>query len=135
MIRKGTYVLLITLGADADIDVGALGTLHFSEGQYCYVGSAMGGLDQRVSRHIRKEKKVKWHADYITVKAESVEAFESYPDFIPECDLARMAEASGMKPSHKGFGCSDCGCSTHLFRVEPGSMDRLLEDSGMKPFQ
>jgi len=28
MIRKGTYVLIITLGTDADIDVGALGSLH-----------------------------------------------------------------------------------------------------------
>jgi len=135
MIRKGTYVLIITFGADADIDVGALGSLHFPKGRYCYVGSAMGGLDQRVSRHIRRDKNVKWHADYLTVRADSVEAFESYPDFIPECEIARIAEASGMEPSYKGFGCSDCDCPTHLFRVTDGSLRSLLDSSGMRPFQ
>ena len=91
MIRKGTYVLAINLGADKDIQVGALGTLFFEKGLYCYVGSAMNGLDQRVGRHLSEDKKLKRHADYLTIAADSVEAFISYPDSIPECDLASIA--------------------------------------------
>ena len=46
MIRKGTYVLIIALDSDREIAVGALGTLFFRKGRYCYVGSAMGGYKE-----------------------------------------------------------------------------------------
>lgn len=134
MIRRGTYVLAITLGAGSDIRVGALGTLHFSEGVYVYAGSAMGGLDQRISRHIRREKSPRWHADYLTAVADSVEAFESYPDSIPECRLASMAEECGMIPVD-GFGCSDCGCRAHLFRSSPEQLTRLIASARLEPFR
>lgn len=126
-VRKGTYVLAIILDADRDIKVGALGTFHFSKGMYCYVGSAMSGLDQRLSRHLRMDKTLKWHIDYLTTAADYVYAFESYPDPIPECTLARLAEACGMTPSVKGFGCSDCNCPTHLFSCDRESIARLSE--------
>lgn len=134
MIRRGTYVLSITLGSDLDIEVGALGTLHFSEGLYCYAGSAMGGIDQRVSRHIRREKTVKWHVDHLTTRADSVEAWTSYPDFIPECELASMAVECGMVPSVRGFGCSDCRCPTHLFLADGDSLMSLVARAGLEPF-
>ena len=134
MIRKGTYVLAISLGADKEIQVGALGTLFFKKGLYCYVGSAMNGLDQRVSRHLSKEKKLKWHADYITTAADSIEAYISYPDFIPECDLAAIAVEEGMEPFCKGFGCSDCRCYTHLFKTNTKVLKRFIQRCGMSPF-
>ena len=135
MMRKGTYVLVITLGTDMDIRVGALGTLHFSRGRYLYVGSAMGGLDQRVSRHIRRDKSIRWHIDNLTTVADSVGAYESYPDPVPECTLASMASSHGMEPAVKGFGCSDCCCPTHLFRIVPGSLEALVSDAGLVPFR
>lgn len=135
MIRKGTYVLAIALGSDHDIEVGALGTLHFDEGVYCYVGSAMNGLDQRVSRHISKDKRVRWHIDRLTMAADSVEAYESYPIHIPECTLARMAEGCGMTPSHRGFGCSDCDCPTHLFMSDEDSIRRLVSAADLSVFR
>ena len=134
MIRKGTYVLAITLGADTEIRVGALGPLFFSKGTYCYIGSAMGGLDQRLNRHLSKDKALKWHADYLTTRADCCRAFVSYPDFIPECTLAAMAESCGMQPSHKGFGCSDCRCSTHLFRTDDASLKMLIEKAGLTDY-
>ena len=130
-VRKGTYVLLIDLGSDREIRVGALGTFFFPEGTYCYIGSAMGGLDQRLRRHLSKEKVLKWHADYLTSVADDVRALESYPDHVPECDLARMAGEYGMEPSVEGFGCSDCRCRTHLFRADPDSIARLSEAAGL----
>lgn len=130
-VRKGTYVLLIDLGSDREIRVGALGTFFFPRGTYCYVGSAMGGLDQRLRRHLSREKVLKWHADYLTSVADDVRALESYPDYVPECDLARMAGECGMEPSVEGFGCSDCRCRTHLFRADPDSIARLSEAAGL----
>ena len=135
MRRKGTYVILITLDTAADIRVGALGTFFFEKGTYCYVGSALGGLDSRVERHLRKDKVLKWHADYLTTVADSSEAYISFPDYIPECDLAHFAESSGMEPYVKGFGCSDCDCYTHLFRVTENSLERFLKKTGMVPFK
>ena len=135
MKRMGTYVLVITLGSDLTTEVGALGTLSFPSGVYLYTGSALGGLDQRVSRHIRHEKTVKWHIDRLTVAADSVIAYESYPDYVPECELASMAGDCGMVPSVDGFGCSDCSCRTHLFRVTDGSLDLLISRARLEPFR
>ncbi len=135
MNRKGTYVLAISLGSDQDIEVGALGILHFEKGLYCYVGSALGGLDSRVSRHKRKDKVLKWHADYITTRADSVDAYISYPDYIEECDLAKMAEDAGMEPSYKGFGCSDCKCYTHLFKTDERLLRNLIKNAKMSSFE
>lgn len=126
MKRKGTYVLAITLDSDRDIAVGALGTLHFPAGTYCYVGSAMSGLDQRLRRHLTRDKVHRWHVDYLVAEAADVRAYESHPDFVPECELARMAADSGMTCAAKGFGCSDCSCATHLFRADPISIARLV---------
>ena len=135
MKRMGTYVLVITLGSDLTTEVGALGTLSFPAGVYLYTGSALGGLDQRVSRHIRHEKTVKWHIDRLTVAADSVIAYESYPDYVPECELASMAGDCGMVSSVDGFGCSDCSCRTHLFRVTDGSLDLLISRARLEPFR
>ena len=135
MKRMGTYVLVITLGSDLTTEVGALGTLSFPAGVYLYTGSALGGLDQRVSRHIRHEKTLKWHIDRLTVAADSVIAYESYPDYVPECELASMAGDCGMVPSVDGFGCSDCSCRTHLFRVTDGSLDLLISRARLEPFR
>ncbi len=129
--RRGTYVLLITLDSDLVVRVGALGTLPFERGTYCYVGSAMGGLDPRLRRHLTREKVLKWHVDYLVAVASDVRAHESHPDPVPECELGRMAEACGMIPSHKGFGCSDCRCRTHLFRCDADSIARLLDEAGL----
>lgn len=135
MKRKGTYVLVITLGSELITEVGALGNHLFPAGDYLYVGSAMGGLDQRVSRHIRRDKTVKWHVDHITVSADSIIAYESYPDPVPECTLASIALSCGMIPFGKGFGSSDCSCGTHLFSVTEGSLERFLAVTGLTPFR
>ncbi len=134
-VRRGTYAILVSMGSDSVLDVGALGEVPFPSGRYCYVGSAMGGLDQRVSRHLSREKKARWHIDSLTMAADSAEAYESCPDPIPECELARIAEESGMEPWAKGFGCSDCRCRTHLFRTGDAAFRRFLAASQCRPFR
>lgn len=133
-VRKGTYVLFVTLDAGTEISPGALGLHFFDAGTYCYAGSAMGGLDQRLSRHLSRTKKLRWHIDYLTSVCGGCEAWESYPDPIPECTLARMAAECGGVPEMDGFGCSDCKCRTHLFRMDSRSIGKLLSRANLERF-
>jgi Uri superfamily endonuclease len=130
-MRKGTYLLFLTFNSTHEINVGALGTLHIDEGEYCYVGSAMNGLDSRVIRHFSREKKIRWHIDPLTLLADGMEAFTSD---IPECTLATIALNGGCVPVFRGFGSSDCVCHTHLFTVDINSKEKLLETSSALPF-
>jgi len=66
---KGSYVLLIELPAEQTITTGSLKALHFPGGYYAYVGSAMGGVQSRLSRHFEGNKKSHWHIDYLLQKA------------------------------------------------------------------
>ena len=62
---KGIYVLIIKLHANIRISIGALGELAFPAGLYAYVGSAQNSLEKRATRHLRKEKRLFWHIDYL----------------------------------------------------------------------
>ncbi|MDR0778555.1 MAG: GIY-YIG nuclease family protein [Methanomassiliicoccaceae archaeon] len=131
-MRKGAYILFLTFRRPCTINAGALGPLTIGEGEYCYVGSAMNGLDSRISRHLSKQKKIRWHIDHLTMAADGTEAFISTE--IKECELARAAEDSGCKPVFKGFGSSDCRCATHLFLTSTDSKEELLRASAVLPF-
>jgi Uri superfamily endonuclease len=134
MIRKGTYILFITFSEDKDVFVGSLGECHLERGTYCYVGSAMGGIDQRVGRHLSSTKGIRWHIDRLTMISDYMEAYISYPDFIPECDLARLAKGCGAVSVIKGFGCSDCHCQTHLFMITDEAKEMTIINAKLVPF-
>jgi len=134
MIRKGTYILFMAFCEDKDIEVGSLGKCHLECGEYCYVGSAMGGIDQRVRRHLASTKGIRWHIDRLTMLSDDMEAYISYPDFIPECDLAKIAEGCGAMPVIKGFGCSDCHCDTHLFKITDEVKESMIINAKLLPF-
>jgi len=110
---KGVYILLIELTADRTIRAGGLGKILFPRGFYAYVGSAMNGLNQRISRHLRKDKLNHWHIDYLTDKAKIRDVLTLETDKKLECVLARKL-ARELK-STPGFGASDCKCESHLF--------------------
>jgi len=67
-MQKGTYILVVKLEKDKQIQVGKLGDFLFEKGYYCYVGSAMNGLEQRIGRHQSKNKKLHQIADGTPVK-------------------------------------------------------------------
>ena len=115
---KGTYLLEAELASDAVIRVGALGIIRFRQGKYVYVGSALNSLEKRIERHFRKEKKKHWHIDYFlsSPKVCLEKAYFMESRSRKECIAAKKVSASGV--SVKGFGCSDCRCESHLFRVE-----------------
>lgn len=115
---KGIYVLIIYLGKNADIVVGKLGTLHFPQGLYAYIGSAQVALEKRVERHRRREKRLFWHIDYLlqNPQAEIVKVFYKTGRKSEECNVAQIISTEGE--GIPGFGSSDCRCKSHLIRVE-----------------
>lgn len=68
-IMGGLYLLVMRLDGKASIAAGALGALNYESGWYVYTGSARAGLEQRLARHARVEKKFHWHIDYFLERA------------------------------------------------------------------
>ena len=118
MVMKGSYTLLINLPEHERIRVGGLGTVDFSSGCYAYVGSAMGGFKSRLSRYLRNDKKPHWHIDYLLnneeVELTSIYTIESGEQL--ECRIAKRVARHGTPVPR--FGCSDCKCASHLFKVD-----------------
>lgn len=114
---KGVYVLIISVGKDIGVNVGALGSVFFEKGLYAYVGSAQNGLEKRVERHLRKAKKRFWHIDYLLDNdaARIVKVFYKEVERSEECRIAGKLSEKGVAVVN--FGCSDCDCVSHLFRV------------------
>jgi endonuclease-3 len=112
----GTYTLVVELDGAATIEVGALGERAFDAGWYAYVGSALGpGGFGRIERHrelAAGERATRhWHIDYLLGHpAASIPAVYRTAGVDGECAVARAVEGERMP----GFGCSDCGCDSHL---------------------
>ena len=111
MIR-GSYLLVITLNDRLNIEVGKLGEILFDRGYYIYTGSAWNGIEQRLRRHFREDKRIRWHIDYLTTLKKPEYAIIIQNKRI-ECKMASLL--SKLFNSIRGFGSSDCKCYSHLF--------------------
>lgn len=112
---NGAYCLLINCRKTQSIDIGRLGAIEFAKGFYIYVGSALNGIEKRISRHLRKEKRRFWHIDYFLsnryVNVDSIYCLKSNKKM--ECNIA--VKVNSIAKSINGFGSSDCKCRSHLF--------------------
>jgi len=130
--EPGTYVLVLHLAEPAAISVGRLGEFRCPAGFYLYFGSARNGLRPRVARHLRREKRRRWHIDYLLEKATIVEVWHTLSAERLECSWCRAAlDAPGANVLIHGFGSSDCSCPAHLlFYQERPSLSILAEAPG-----
>jgi sugar fermentation stimulation protein A len=110
---RGNYLVILRLHRDRWITVGSLGKVKFPRGYYCYVGSAMKDLTQRIARHQRLTKKKHWHIDYLREHAEFIAGVPIRSGTNREHEIA-AAIAKIADWTVSGFGCSDCRCKTHL---------------------
>ena len=124
---KGSYILIVKLAPAQEIPVGRLGKVFFSEGFYAYVGSAMSGIEPRVSRHLRADKKLHWHIDYLLVRASVETVVLSESEERMECAIARMLAKRLQFVSN--FGCTDCRCKSHLY-LQSGEEELVSEIIG-----
>ncbi|MHC5034275.1 MAG: GIY-YIG nuclease family protein [Planctomycetota bacterium] len=110
----GVYIAVFHLPRARRLKVGRLGVGRFRPGFYLYVGSAQRNLHARVERHGRKKKPLRWHVDYLSVRAKMLGAILLAARRPRECELAaRLGEI--FERAMPGFGASDCRCGGHLF--------------------
>lgn len=129
---KGIYLLIMTLPKDTSVRVGKREVIHFKKGCHAYVGSALNGLDQRIQRHLKTNKKIHWHIDYLLPFTEIVEILYKDNNQKEECSIAQFLERNFT--SIPGFGCSDCSCRSHLFYGPSNEIIRVARNLKMKSY-
>lgn len=117
---RGAYVLIISLKGQLKLRPGRLGESLLGNGVYAYVGSSLapGSLPKRVARHVSKEKRLRWHIDYLLTTPEAnVEAVvAAEANSRVECAIAQQLMRGGFRQAIAMFGSSDCSCPTHLLK-------------------
>jgi Uri superfamily endonuclease len=157
---SGLYLVLVRVPKLLELPVGRLGYHRLPRGWYVYTGSARRGLSARADRHLKREKRVRWHIDRLTAHADATalgavllpggghsrqlrstgHATEA-PDsraISDECVLnqtvGRLLEADAPIPR---FGAGDCrgGCPAHLWhsetRLSVAGLARLVTAAGL----
>lgn len=106
------YQLHIRLTQPLRLQIGRFGEFDFPAGDYVYTGSAKRNFEARIARHLRRDKALRWHIDYL-LAAPGVEVAEVRRSVEPECALNQATAGEIPVP---GFGASDCrrGCGSHL---------------------
>jgi Uri superfamily endonuclease len=115
---SGAYVLHLRLKESMNLTVGRLGEFLMAAGSYLYVGSAQGpgGLKARISRHMRPEKRLFWHVDFLLSTSQLLEVWFASGPKSRECKWASTFQSlPSLSIPVTGFGSSDCRCSSHLF--------------------
>ncbi|MCK5092098.1 MAG: GIY-YIG nuclease family protein [Gammaproteobacteria bacterium] len=107
-----TYQLFIELAKDTEIQVGKLGKFSFPAGNYVYTGSARKNMEARIQRHFSKDKRLRWHIDYL-LNSPHAQITDSRLSKKEECALNQQTNGEIIVPR---FGASDCknGCGSHL---------------------
>jgi Uri superfamily endonuclease len=112
MPNETSYQLLIDVSQPLRCVVGRLGEFDLPAGRYVYTGSAKRNLDARIARHIRHDKALHWHIDYL-LTSPGVRVVEVARSRRAECALNRAGRGRILAV---GFGASDCraDCGAHL---------------------
>ena len=133
MVLRGAYCLCISVLADVEVSVGALGTVAFPRGRYVYVGSALNGLEPRINRHIRTSEGAHsvthWHIDYLLRETAAALDRVYYAESSERLECLLAARVAEHGEPVEGFGCSDCGCRSHLYR---GNCFGFLDKMGLR---
>lgn len=112
MTAHVTYQLLIEVARPVRATIGRLGQFVFPAGRYIYTGSARRSIEARIMRHLRSEKTLRWHIDYLLMApGVHIAGVRRYVD--DECAINHATPGHTLVP---GFGASDCraGCGSHL---------------------
>jgi len=114
----GSYVIMGELPGNVYVDVGAFGHFEMKTGRYFYCGNARGsgGLQARIMRHFKDEKKNFWHFDYVRPHLNLLCVWWCDAR-VSECDFCRhIGRVNNASHPILGFGASDCenDCPSHL---------------------
>ncbi|MEZ0344507.1 MAG: DNA/RNA nuclease SfsA [Caldimicrobium sp.] len=125
--NSGAYLLILEMKKNQRLEIARLGNIEFKKGFYVYVGLGRKNLIERVKRHLRKNKKKKWHIDYLTERAHFLKAVTIVSSENLECllveDIKNIADDIITR-----FGASDCKCPSHLFyfKENPLQLEKFI---------
>ncbi len=107
-----SYQIEIDVERSVRIRVGRLGRFQFPAGRYVYTGSARRNIEARIARHLRQQKALHWHIDWL-LAAPGVRIAAVKRLVESECTLNQALGGRIVVPD---FGASDCrkGCGSHL---------------------
>ena len=136
MNDSGTYALVVALGAELRLRAGRLGIHSLIPGYYVYTGSALGGLSGRLRYHLKLEKRLHWHIDYLLQEAVLAQIWYALGQLRLECTWNAIVKGlHGAISCIPGFGASDCQCCSHLtyFPTIPSfnPFEQKLRQSGL----
>jgi Uri superfamily endonuclease len=117
--EPGTYALILECAVRAGLRIGLRLKMDTEPGYYIYVGSAFGpgGVRARVSRHFKREKAKRWHIDFLRESVIFREVWYTHsPEHLEHVWARIFQDMAGVLPV-EGFGCTDCKCRAHLFRI------------------
>ena len=116
---------------------GKLGRARLRKGYYLYTGSALGrgavSLERRIERHMKRQKRLRWHVDYLTSRPECNVTGAVYvvSDVRLECKVnSLLSNELKVSPVLLKIGASDCKCNGHLLgpaRLNQCDLMRRLE--------
>ncbi|MBS7636758.1 GIY-YIG nuclease family protein [Candidatus Bathyarchaeota archaeon] len=132
---KGVYVLAIYVNKSLNVKVCAQKNFSLEEGFYAYIGSAQKNLEKRLMRHFtRTNKKCFWHIDRL-LAADGVSVVKAFYKEAEKSEECRTAQSLGFAAFPVDvFGCSDCGCRSHLFHFSSLSLlENACLELGFKP--
>jgi len=123
---QGIYTLIIKVNDDMIRFTIRNKEFTLESGIYCYNGSALGkstNIENRINWHLKKQKKVHWHIDRVTVNQQSeiiqIVFSESKREIQGECLVSQeMAKNPKFTVPIPKFGASDCknNCPAHFFK-------------------
>ncbi len=118
----GYYALLIKIQKKTIIDHPKFNKKTLDPGYYIYVGSARGpgGIAARIKRHVKKNKKKKWHIDYLTSKQDVKTILIGYKCTTKPEGEEKMSHTLEKiaSPALEKFGSTDKKDETHLYKCE-----------------
>ena len=113
------YIVGIYVSKPITIEVGSLGRVSFRKGYYIYIGSGGRAPLSRIHRHFRRNKRIRWHIDYLTQYYPALEAYVIWSPNIDEYGL--YLDLCSRYEFIEGFGSSDKRSKSHLFYL--GGLD------------
>jgi Uri superfamily endonuclease len=135
---KGTYTIIVRCKHASYSTFGKLGRARLQRGYYLYTGSALGrgavSLERRIERHMRRQKRLRWHVDYLTSRPDCNVTGVVYviSDSRLECKVnSSLSKELNVSPVLLKIGATDCKCNGHLLgpvrRLNERYLMRLLE--------
>ncbi len=112
-----TYQLVVDVETPCRITPGRLGEHELAPGRYVYTGSARRHMAARIRRHLRSDKALRWHIDWLLTRPEA-RVVDVQVSTEPECTVNTR---TGGRVPIPGFGASDCraACGSHLRYLGP----------------